>query len=62
MGNNITYSRYFSSDDFSKRGIPDRNRMMSVVKIGDRMANHSRPSRTFSEMMKIPHHNTISPK
>jgi hypothetical protein len=42
--------------------MPDRNKMMSVVKIGDRMANHSRPSRTFREMMKIPHHNTISPK
>jgi hypothetical protein len=36
--------------------------MMSVVKIGERMANHSSPSRTFKEMMKIPHHKTISPK
>jgi hypothetical protein len=51
-----------SSDDFSNRGIPDRKRMMSVVKIGDKIANHSSPSRTFSEMIKIPHHSTISPK
>jgi hypothetical protein len=62
MKNNISYSRYLSSDDFSKRGIPDRKRMISVVNIGDKMANHSSPSRTFSEIMKIPHHSTISPK
>uniref|UniRef100_A0A182MR40 Uncharacterized protein n=1 Tax=Anopheles culicifacies TaxID=139723 RepID=A0A182MR40_9DIPT len=61
-GKKDTYSRYFSSADRSRTGMPDRKRMIRVVKIGDRIATHSMPSMTFSEITKIPHQITISPK
>lgn len=57
-----TYSRYLSSEAFSNRGIPDKNRIMNVVKIGEAIAIHSIPSITFNDITKIPHHTTISPK
>mgnify|MGYP006989435649 CR=1 FL=1 len=57
-----TNSRYFSSDDFSNKGIPDKNNIIKVVKIGESIAIHSIPSITFIDMMNIPHHKTISPK
>lgn len=58
----LTHSLYFASDALSRTGIPDRNRMMQVVKMGDKMATHSIPLMTLREMTKIPHHKTTSPK
>lgn len=58
----LTYSLYFSSDDFSRNGIPDRNRIIRVVNIGDSMPIHSIPSITLMEITKIPHQIVISPK
>lgn len=57
-----TYSRYLSSDAFSNNGIPDRNKIINVVKIGEAIATHSVPSITFKDIIKIPHQTTISPK
>lgn len=63
-GNNKhkTYSLYFSSETRSRTGIPDRNRMIKVVNIGDKIAIHSMPLITFSEITNMPHHKIISPK
>lgn len=57
-----TYCLYFSSDDFSRSGMPDKNKMMSVVNNGDKMPIHSIPWMTLSDMTKIPHQIRISPK
>lgn len=57
-----THSLYFSSAIRSRTGMPERNRMMSVVKIGESIATYSMPLMTFNEMMNIPHHKTISPE
>lgn len=38
-----TYCLYFSSDDFSRNGIPDKNKIISVVNSGDKMPIHSIP-------------------
>lgn len=57
-----THFLYFSSVDFSNIGMPDKNKIMTVVKIGDITATHSAPSITFKEIIKIPHQSTISPK
>lgn len=57
-----TYSQNLSSEDLSSNGIPDRNKMIVVVNKGDATANHSKPSKTLHDIIKIPHHKTISPK
>lgn len=56
-----THSLYFSSAIRSLTGMPDRNSIMSVVKIGESIATYSTPLMTFNEIMNIPHHRTISP-
>jgi len=63
-GNNKhkTYSLYFSSETRSRTGIPDRNSMIKVVNIGDKIAIHSMPLITFSVITNMPHHKIISPK
>lgn len=58
----ITYSRYFSSDDFSRSGMPDRNSIINVVNMGDSIPIHSKPLITFNDITKMPHQMTISPK
>lgn len=58
----MTYSLYFSSADRSLKGIPERNRIIRLVNIGDIIATHSMPSITFSDTTNIPHQMTISPK
>lgn len=40
---NGTYFLYFSSDDFSRKGIPDKNNIINVVNSGDKMPIHSIP-------------------
>lgn len=57
-----TYFRYFSSDDFSLNGIPDKNSIISVVNNGDKMPIHSIPWMTLIEITNIPHQISISPK
>lgn len=57
-----TYCRYFSSDDFSRIGMPDKNSMMSVVNMGEMIPMYSIPSMTLNEMTKMPHQHRISPK
>ena len=57
-----TYSLNFSSEERSRRGIPERNNKIREVKIGDNTATHSGPLITFIEMIKMPHQRTISPK
>lgn len=57
-----TYCLYFSSDDFSRNGMPDKNKMIIVVNNGDRMAIHSIPRMTLSDITKMPHQIKISPK
>lgn len=57
-----TYSPYLSSDDLSNNGMPDKNKIINVVKIGDIIAIHSIPSRTFKDITNMPHHKRISPK
>lgn len=57
-----THSLYFSSDTRSRTGMPDKNRIIRVVNIGDKIATHSIPLMTFSEITKMPHHKIISPK
>lgn len=57
-----TYYRYRSSDDRSRIGMPDRNSIIKLVKMGDIIATHSKPCITFSDTTKMPHQITISPK
>lgn len=62
LGWKYTYSLYFSSDDFSLIGIPERNNIISVVNIGDKIPIHSKPLITFKDITKMPHQIIISPK
>lgn len=57
-----TYCLYFSSDDFSRNGIPDKNKIINVVNSGDKMPIHSIPLMTLIDITKMPHQMRISPK
>lgn len=57
-----THCRYFSSEDFSRNGMPDKNKIINVVNSGDKMPTHSIPRMTLIEITKMPHQMRISPK